>query len=155
MKVPDSIIELLDMESNRDAYEEWELRRAAVYALNDIKTDADIDWLDKVRKDKDWRVRFAAVKCFSGRIVPFNWVQDALEDDIPNVRCMAVEYMTKTDNILPSMIHMAVYDESWVVREAAVYLCKAKINSIPEEWVLHLKNDEEEYIRKIANVVLK
>lgn len=148
MQISNSIMELLRMELNRDAYEDWELRRAAVYALNDV--DGANGWLDKVRKDPDWRVRYAAVRCFDGRTLPHNWIVEALVDNIPNIRCAAVEYMRTIDNVPLEMIETAINDICWLVREAAIYLCKDNRIKIPHKWITQLMNDEEEYIRTLA-----
>lgn len=132
---------------------DWEIRRdcATLYFDNSFLKHEKI--LDILRNDTDWRVRREAVRAFVGRNVPIEWLEDAIDDDVPNVRAEAVEVMQ--EKYVPSyMIKVAINDESWVVREMAVYLCKRKHKLIPTEWIIQLQNDKDEYVRNVAREVL-
>lgn len=151
MVLTQQLRELLTMAMDAEDYYPWELKRAAIYVLNEVNPDNG--WLDKVRNDPDHRVRIAAVQAFHGRDVPFKWIEEAFEDDIPFVRVEAVKNMFER-KVLLSMIERVLDDECYLVRLEGVYLCAAHIDIVPPSLVSHLQNSDDKDIRTAARNLL-
>ena len=115
------------------------------------RKNLSIEVIEKGLKDRDWRVRTAAMNACVGRDVPLEVIEKWLKDSDWRVRTAAMNACVGRDVPL-EVIEKWLKDSDWRVRTAAMHACKKA--GIPIPPIRTIEPPQKVYKKCIGGVIV-